>query len=141
MNIMQYQKIVRASALYDFIFTLPFLTPWTFLVLHKTLNAISPVPHFDPIHILFVNLFGSIVIVWSILRIRSPLPLYGFYDSIGRLLFSTWFFYNIVFYQAHPVLVLFAILEVLWFIIQAYGYHKIRKNFSSTPSVAINDLS
>ena len=122
MNIMQYQKVVKASALYDLIFTLPFVTPWTFQLLYKILNAISPIPHFDPTHILFVNLFGSIVIVWSILRIRHPLPLYGFYDSIGRLLFSTWFFYNIIFYQTHPILVLFAILEILWFVIQAYGY-------------------
>lgn len=122
MNIVQYQKLVRASALYDFIFTLPFVTPWTFQLLHKALNTMSPIPLFEPTHVLFVNLFGSIVVVWSILRIRYPLPMYGFYDSIGRLLFSTWFFYNIVCYKTHPIVILFAILEVVWFIIQAFGY-------------------
>ena len=132
MNIMQYQKIVRTSALYDFIVTLPFVTPWTFQVLHKALNAISPLPHFEPTHILFVNLFGSIVIVWSILRIRYPLPLYGFYDSMGRFLFSTWFFYNIYFYKTHPIIMIFAILEVLWFFIQAYGYWRTTRQILPT---------
>lgn len=122
MNTAQYQKVIKASAIYDFIVTLPFVTPWTFQVLHKILNAIAPIPNFEPIHLLFVNLFGSIVIVWSIIRIKYPLPLYGFYDSMGRFLFSTWFIYNILFYKAHPVLVLFTVLEVSWFLIKSYGY-------------------
>ncbi|WOE32675.1 MULTISPECIES: hypothetical protein [unclassified Acinetobacter] len=126
---MQYQKIVKASALYDFVFTLPFVTPWTFQVVYNILNLIAPIPSFAPSHILFVNLFGSIVIVWSVLRIRHPLPQYGFYDSIGRLLFSIWFIYNIVFYKTHPMIMLFALLEVSWFIIQAYGYWRISQSY------------
>lgn len=87
MHTLPYRKIVRLSGLYDFIVTLPFVTPWTFQVLNRVLNEVSPTPAFEPIHVVFVNLFGSIVIVWSILRIRSPKAIYGAYDAAGRLLF------------------------------------------------------
>lgn len=127
MNTLQYRKIVKASAIYDVIFTLPFVTPWTFQLVHQALNAIAPVPPFAPTHMLFVNLFGSIVIVWSILRIKHPEPIYGFYDSIGRALFSTWFIYYLVVYGIHPVTKIFAVLEVFWFVIQAYGFWRLNK--------------
>ena len=121
----QYRKIVRASAIYDLVVTAPFVTPWSFALVHYFLNLIAPEPVFEPTHRLFVNLFGSIVIVWSILRIRNPLPIYGFYDSMGRLLFFTWFIYYLVGYGINPITWIFAIFEFLWFAIQIYGFMKI----------------
>lgn len=132
MKTAQYQKIVRASAIYDFIVTLPFVTPWTFQLVYQTLNSISPTPAFAPTHSLFVNLFGSIVIVWSMLRIRHPEPIYGFYDSLGRALFSTWFIYYLVVYGIHPITKIFAALEVFWFIVQAYGFWQLHRR-ATTP--------
>ncbi|AXI03490.1 hypothetical protein [Aquirhabdus parva] len=123
----QYRKIVRASAIYDLLVTAPFATPWTFAVVYQLLNMIAPVPPFEPTHILFVNLFGSIVLVWSILRIRDPQPIYGFYDSIGRALFSIWFFYYLIRYDINPVTWIFAVLELSWFVIQAYGFIRLSK--------------
>ncbi len=123
----QYRKIVRASAIYDLVVTAPFVTPWSFAIVQYFLNIISPVPTFEPMHMLFVNLFGSIVIVWAILRIRDPQPIYGFYDSIGRALFSMWFIYYLVLYSINPVTWIFAIFEIFWFAIQAYGFFKIPK--------------
>ncbi len=121
----QYRKIVRASAVYDFVVTAPFVTPWSFAIVHDTLSQIAPTPAFEPTHLLFVNLFGSIVIVWSILRIRNPQPIYGFYDSIGRALFSTWFLYYLILYHINPITWIFAVFEILWFIVQFYGFMKI----------------
>ena len=121
----QYRKIVRASAIYDFVVTVPFVTPWSFAILHSILNAISPTPVFEPMHMLFVNLFGSIVIVWSILRIRHPQPIYGFYDSMGRLLFFIWFMYYLVGFSINPITWIFALFEFLWFVVQIYGFMKI----------------
>ena len=124
----QYRKIVRASAIYDLLVTAPFATPWTFAVVYQLLNMIAPVPPFEPTHVLFVNLFGSIVLVWSILRIRDPRAIYGFYDSIGRALFTTWFVYYLVRYSINPITWIFALFEFLWFVAQAYGFMKISVN-------------
>lgn len=124
-----YRIIVRASAMYDLVVTTPFATPWSFAIVQYFLNTISSVPAFEPTHMLFVNLFGSIVIVWSILRIRNPKPIYGFYDAIGRALFFTWFIYYLVLYHINPVTWIFAIFELFWFVIQAYGFFKIPKQY------------
>ena len=54
------------------------LHPWSFAFAHgqtSTLNGQlggAALPPFDPFHILFVCLMGSIVLVWSLLRLRAP---------------------------------------------------------------------
>ena len=138
MNSETYRKIVRLSGMYDFIFTIPFVTPWSFQLLNHFLNQLSPTPTFAPIHVVFVNLFGSIVIIWSILRIRYPMAIYGAYDAAGRLLFSIWFMTYLLIHAFHPVMFIFAVFEIMWFIIQAYGFWKLPKlarEFSSGSSL------
>ncbi len=122
MHTAQYQRIVRASALYDLIVTLPFVTPWSFQIIHQLLEQLAPTPAFSSTHVLFVNLFGSIVIVWSLLRLRHPEPLFGLYDSMGRGLFSFWFIYHLLTGNIHPVTWLFAAFEICWGVVQLYGY-------------------
>jgi len=136
MNIIQYQKIVRASALYDLIVTLPFVTPWSFAVVHELLGRLAPTPAFVPTHLLFVNLFGSIVIVWSILRLRHPEPLFGLYDSLGRAFFSFWFLYYLLNAGINPVTWLFAVFEICWGIIQLYGYVRLTTHQSMNSAKA-----
>lgn len=127
MNSLTYRQIVRISGIYDFIFTLPFVTPWTFHLLNQFLNQLSPTPPFEPIHVVFVNLFGSIVIVWSVLRIRHPKAIFGAYDAVGRLLFFACFMIYLLTSGLHPVMLIFAILEITWFLLQAYGYWQLPK--------------
>lgn len=89
-------RIVRASAWYDLIVTAPFATPWTFALLHHVLNAlagmvgIGGLPAFEPAHLLMANLMGSVVCVWSVLRIRQASVTLGRYDAVARWLFSSW---------------------------------------------------
>ena len=92
-----YLRIVRASALYDLVVTAPFATPWTFGVLAGLLHQLHdglalpgqlPVP--DPMHVLFANLMGSVVIVWSLVRLHLGQALLGRYDAAARILFSLW---------------------------------------------------
>ena len=77
--------IVRASAAYDFLLTAPFATPWTFAYAHAHLSALNeslggaPLPPFGPFHVLFACLMGSIVLVWSVLRLRAPSVTLGRY--------------------------------------------------------------
>ncbi|GAB2864594.1 hypothetical protein GCM10027277_36720 [Pseudoduganella ginsengisoli] len=119
-----FRRIVRASAIYDVLLTFPFATPWTFAAAHALLSDVNsqlggaPLPAFEPFHLLMACLMGSVVMVWSVLRIRDPQPLYGRYDACARLLFSTWMFWTWM-QTGAPLLWLFIVPEFVWFIAQS----------------------
>ncbi len=119
----QFSRIVFASALYDLLLTAPFATPWSFALVREQLSAINlalggqALPQFSPFHTLMAGLLGSIVVVWSLLRLRSPEPRFGRYDAAGRLLFSAWMLWAWQATQA-PVLWLFLLPEMAWAVAQ-----------------------
>lgn len=119
-----FRRIVRASALYDLLLTLPFATPWTFVAVHAQLSSVNlalggaALPAFEPFHILMACLMGSVVMVWSVLRLRDPQALYGRYDAVARLLFSTWMGWTWL-QTGTPLLWLFMVPEFAWFVVQA----------------------
>lgn len=123
----QYMKLVRLSALYDLIATSAFATPWTFAILHAALNTVSPLPDFEAIHVLIANLLGSVVIVWSILRLRRPEPIFGLYDSAARFLFLGWQLYYLLAMHGSPIVWVFAFFEGGLGVAQAYGYWLLQK--------------
>ena len=93
----QFAAIVKGSALYDLVVTLPFATPWTFALLGWGLNHIDAslglpgtleAPH--GLSMLMGNLMGSVVIVWSVARLHLALPILGRYDAAARFLFAAW---------------------------------------------------
>ena len=93
----RYLAIVRASAAYDLVVTLPFVTPWTFGLAAALLGwvdaglnlpGVAPVP--DMATVLFANLMGSVVVVWSVARLHLGLAVLGRHDGVARLLFATW---------------------------------------------------
>jgi hypothetical protein len=93
----RYARIVRASAFYDLVVTLPFATPFTFGILHQAVSALDAalgmpgdIPAGNALAVLMANLMGSVVIVWSILRLRLRLPILGRYDAVARFLFAVW---------------------------------------------------
>ena len=115
--------IVRASAAYDLLLTAPFATPWTFALVHAQLSAVNrslgggALPEFGPFHVLFACLMGSIVLVWSVLRLRAPSVLLGRCDGVGRFLFSTWMAWALAATGA-PLLWLFLVPEFCWGVAQ-----------------------
>lgn len=119
-----FRRIVRASAVYDLLVTLPFATPWTFAAAHALLSEINvrlggaPLPAFAPFHVLMACLMGSVVMVWSVLRIRDPQPLYGRYDAVARLLFATWMGWTWL-QTGAPLLWLFLVPEGAWCVVQS----------------------
>ena len=120
----QYRRLVRSSAWYDLIVMAAFVTPWSFTALHGLLSGLSQaldvpgeLPAFAPAHLLMANLLGSIVCVWSVLRIRDPQAVYGRYDAAGRFLFATWQAYALL-HGASGLLVLFLVFELAWGIAQ-----------------------
>lgn len=90
-------QIVRASAVYDLIVTAGFMTPWTASFVFKGFAALSgalgldrAVPTLDVTSMLFANMLGSVVVIWSIWRLRQPSRSIGLYDALARILFATW---------------------------------------------------
>ena len=118
-----FRRLVRASAAYDAAITWPFATPWTFAWLQGQLSGLNqrfggaPLPAFEPFHVLIACLLGSIVMVWSVLRLVDPQTRFGRFDGAGRFLFSLWMAWALVVTGA-PLLWLFLVPELLWGIAQ-----------------------
>lgn len=116
--------IVRASAFYDLIVTAGFMTPWTASLVIKGFAALSaalaldrPVPTLDVTGMLFANLLGSVVVVWSLWRLMHPSRRAGLYDVLARVLFALWQLYAV----AHGVSLLilgFTCMEIAFAIAQ-----------------------
>lgn len=114
-----FRRLVRASAIYDVLMTGAFATPWTLLLLREQLSDINvkldgaPLPEFAPFHLLIGCLLGSVVLVWSVLRIVDPQPRFGRYDAAARYLFSLWMGWALL-VTGEPVLWLFIVPELAW---------------------------
>ncbi|UGQ44699.1 hypothetical protein [Massilia endophytica] len=118
-----FRRFVRGSAIYDLLVTAPFATPWTFALARDHLSGMnvalggSPLPLFDPFHVLFACLLGSIVLVWAVLRIADPQPRFGRFDGAGRMLFSLWMAWAL-WQTGAPLLWCFLAPELIWAIVQ-----------------------
>jgi hypothetical protein len=120
-----YLRVVRASAWYDLVTTIGFVTPWTFAAFLAGMDALSGllgmpqrVPAFEPAHMLMVNLLGSLVVVWAVLRLRGTQVTYGRYDAVARFLFATWQLYALA-HGAHPLIWAFVVFEILFGVAEA----------------------
>ena len=129
--------IVRASAWYDLLLTAPFATPWSFAFMHGQLSATNQLlgaaalPAFSPFHVLFACLMGSVVLVWSVLRLRATSVTLGRYDGVARLLFSSWMAWTLAATGA-PLLWLFLVPELAWGVAQWLPVADIQDSGSST---------
>ncbi|MDH6217280.1 hypothetical protein [Streptomyces pseudovenezuelae] len=118
-----YLRLVRASAWYDLVVTAGFATPWTYALVHDALSSsgsalgLGGLPELDPWQTLFANLMGSVVVVWAALRIVRPLPEYGAFDGIARVLFATWQAYALV-HGVSRLLWLFLAVELTFGVLQ-----------------------
>lgn len=125
MSTQEHSRVVYFSALYDLVVTAAFATPWSarwlsgiFTELHHAWGLSGSSPSLaDPLALLFANLMGSIVVIWSLIRLRSPSFEFGAFDTLGRLLFSCWMGVAL-FNGASSILVHFLIPELLWGLVQ-----------------------
>lgn len=121
----RYLGIVKASAWYDLLIILPFVTPWTLDYLYALLQHQHQYWQFqgqfhslNTMHYLFANLLGSIVLVWSLFRILHPQVLLGRYDAISRWLFSCWQIYAWL-HGVSSLILLFTFFEIAFGIAQS----------------------
>lgn len=99
----RFLTIYRASAIYDLLVTAAFATPWSFLFLMDVVGALATslnlpgeIVQPDIFHVFFANLLGSVVVVWSLVRLRLNIPALARYDAAARYLFSTWMIFALV---------------------------------------------
>ena len=119
-----YQRIIRASAWYDLAISWPYMAPITLAgmwlgldQLHET-TGFAPMPELTAYGVLFANFFGTVVIIWSLVRLRLNDPKLGRYDAAGRVLFSAWMVVALL-NGASPFLYVFLVIEISFGILQA----------------------
>uniref|UniRef100_A4XYN5 Uncharacterized protein n=1 Tax=Ectopseudomonas mendocina (strain ymp) TaxID=399739 RepID=A4XYN5_ECTM1 len=136
-----YRRLVRASGWYDLLVTAAFVTPWSFMALHGLLQSLhhglglpGALPPFEPMHMLLGNLMGSIICVWSVLRIRDPQQAFGRYDAAGRLLFATWQIYALM-QGATPLIAIFLFFELAWGVAQLWPVRTLSSSLSASAAM------
>jgi hypothetical protein len=132
--------IVRGSAFYDLIATVGFMTPWTASLVLKGFAALSaalalgrPVPSLDINGMLFANLLGSVVVVWSLWRLKHPSRSVGIYDALARILFALWQIFAVA-HGASFLILGFTCLEVVFAVAQILPLNDPRTNVGRKPS-------
>ncbi len=129
------QRVVVAGAWYDLLVTLPFATPWgakatlgALATLHGQLGwgGMAP-PLFLPGHLLFVAFFGTIVVIWSLVRIVFRRPVDGAADTIGRVAFAAWMGWALVAGGTH-IIAGMLVLELGWGVAQGWAYWRFRRD-------------
>lgn len=114
----QNRAIVRTSAAYDLVTCIGFVTPWTYgpsleLIIGagRLFGLSGTIPVFDPMHVLFVNLMGSAVLVWSLARLMFPTQALGRFDALSRALFAVWELWAVA-NGAPKVILAFLVFEI-----------------------------
>ncbi|MBW6507595.1 MAG: hypothetical protein K0B00_12705 [Rhodobacteraceae bacterium] len=126
-----YRRIARASAWYDLAIALPFATPptlaitWALLGRMETRLGLAPLPELTVYGALFANFFGTVVLVWSVLRLRGDAVQLGRYDAVGRGIFAVWMLVALS-RGASPLIWVFFALETAFGIVQALPVTKAR---------------
>jgi len=134
MKKLSYSTLLRMSAIYDIVIIIPFILPaWAiwhignFSYIHETLSLSGTVPEFDYFHLLFVSLLATLVLTWSTLRVCYPMVILGLYDGVARLIFAVWMVIYITNFNVSGVIWFYFVPEVIWGILQLFGYWKIVK--------------
>jgi hypothetical protein len=132
MTLETYRRLVAWGGLYDLLVSLPFATPWTASLTVDAVSAAhvalgmggSPAPTFQPLHLVFVSFFGTIVTLWSLVRLKYRRPVDGVLDAIGRGFFATWMTWGLAHGASH-ILVGFLVLELGFGVAQGLGFWRL----------------
>jgi len=119
-----YLKIVRISAWYDIVISAAFATPWSFALLigtltqlHNGLGLSGQMPVAGIYETLFANFFGTVVVIWSIVRLCQTSVFLGRLDGVARLLFAAWQV-NALMSGASSLIAAFLVVELVFGVIQ-----------------------
>ena len=119
-----FHRLYRISAWYDLLVTWPYMTPLTLALMWGALNGahaatgLPPLPALTVYGTLFANFFGTVVIIWSVLRLRLNEPRLARYDAVGRWLFSAWMLTALL-NGASPIIWGFLVIELSFAALQS----------------------
>ncbi|WP_270729351.1 hypothetical protein [Shimia sp. Alg240-R146] len=119
-----FHRLFRLSAYYDIAVTWPYATPltlammWTMLGGTQSALGLPPLPDLNAYTTLFANFFGTVVLIWSIVRLRMNDSRLARYDAAGRWLFSAWML-NALLNGASPILWVFLAIELTFAVLQS----------------------
>jgi len=119
----QFHRLYRISAWYDLLITWPYTTPLTLAMMWQMIGGLhataglAPLPELGPYAILFGNFFGTIVVLWSVLRLKLNNSELARWDAVGRWMFSAWMI-NALLNGASPLLWGFLVIELCFAVLQ-----------------------
>jgi hypothetical protein len=118
-----YIRLVRASAWYDVALTALLATPWTFSFFHQVSSGLNqslggaPLPAFGPFQTMIASMMGTVVLLWSVLRLVEPTVRLGRFDGTGRFLFASWMAWALL-HTGAPILRFLVVPELAWGVLQ-----------------------
>jgi hypothetical protein len=132
-------RVIRVSAMYDFVVTVGFAFAVTAVplldglgALHNRLGLTGTVPDAsDPFTVMFANLMGSVVTVWALFRILRPTLAAGAADVVARMMFSVGML-NALLDGASPLVLAMLLLEVVWALAQGGALVAVRRAVTAT---------
>ena len=117
-------------------FAIPGVVAWTMHQIsniHNSLMLSGTVPEFSSMHLLFINMMAIITIVWSVLRVINPIPLYGIYDTVTRIFIAAIMLVYLLQYNVSEIIWLFFMVEITWAALQINAYF-----FKYKPSLVLS---
>ncbi len=98
-------RVIRLCAGFDLIvtasFALPFLSGVAITLMYASSGWVGypiDIPEFSAFAMLFVNLMGTMGVVWALARLAFPLAKFGWIDAWARL----WVSCLLIYYLAQP---------------------------------------
>lgn len=121
------KKVFTVSSWYDLVVSSPFALPFTatfmwgsvMTPLHSVLG-LAPLEGLSAHGILFANFFGSVVVIWAIVRLYLADVRLAVFDGAGRMLFSVAML-NALMQGASPLLWFFFVPELAFGLLQITG--------------------
>jgi hypothetical protein len=126
-------KLIRGVAIYDIVATaglavpgLSALTLGLFRQLHVSLGLAGDFPEFAPMHHMFVNCVGIVVIAFSLIRIRTPVRFPTLCDSGARLAVAATILFHTYVGGMSPVFLVFVFSELVGLLINLWALRDVR---------------
>lgn len=83
--------------------------------------GLDALPDLGTYAVLFAHMAGTVVLIWTVLRIKWDDLRLARYDAVGRFAFSTWMIIAIS-HGASPILFGFLAFEITFGVLQALPY-------------------
>ena len=104
-------------------FALPVISYWLIGYIYhldQQMMMQSPVPTFEPVAMLFVNIMGVLGVVWALARLATPTEALARMDALARVIVAALIIHAIT-WGATPVLWLFVMSELMGSAVQLIG--------------------